>query len=83
MFAAEASAVIQHLPSLQDEGAAFFEAASAGNGVALDMADMEAEETGVLGFGVVAFLNVTDLEVTCWMLICERRAGRWWRLVLV
>jgi len=31
VFADEATAVIQHLPSLEDEGAAFFEAASAGN----------------------------------------------------
>jgi hypothetical protein len=45
VFAAEASAVIQHLPSLQDEGATFFEAASAGN-VAADLEGMEAEETG-------------------------------------
>jgi hypothetical protein len=37
--------VIQHLPSLQDEGAAFFEAASAG-GVALDMEGMDADDTG-------------------------------------
>jgi len=45
VFAAEASAVIQHLPSLADEGSSFFEAASAGN-IALDMDGMEAEETG-------------------------------------
>jgi hypothetical protein len=51
VFAAEASAVIQHLPSLADEGAAFFEAASAGN-VAVDVDGMEAEETGGCGAGV-------------------------------
>lgn len=45
VFAAEASAVIQHLPSLADEGAGFFEAASAGN-VAVDVDGMEAEEAG-------------------------------------
>lgn len=47
VFAAEASAVIQHLPSLADEGAGFFEAASAGN-VAVDVDGMEAEEAGGL-----------------------------------
>lgn len=44
MFADEAKAVIQQLPSLEDEGAAFFEAQSAG-GVAMQMEEMEAEET--------------------------------------
>jgi hypothetical protein len=55
VFAAEASAVIQHLPSLQDEGATFFEAASAGN-VAADLEGMEAEETG--GLYCCCFINV-------------------------
>lgn len=49
MFAAEASAVIQHLPSLADDnGAGFFEAASAGT-AAVGLEDMEAEEAAAAG----------------------------------
>lgn len=60
MFAAEATAVIQHLPSLADEGAAFFEATGAGDGVALDMDSMEAED----GAGDRVFLSENFVPVT-------------------
>lgn len=48
VFAAEETAIIQHLPSLQDEGASFFEASSAGN-VAVALEEMDAEETAPAG----------------------------------
>jgi hypothetical protein len=43
VFADEAKAVIQHLPSLDDDGAGFFEAQSAGT-VAMQMEEAEAQQ---------------------------------------